>query len=68
MKQIYGWTWFKVDNNGWKEAERRKTSGVKRRIEGQRVRPSSKASRKAASSSLASEDSQPPLGTIKHRN
>ena len=32
-------------------------------VEGQRIRPSSKASLKAAASSATSVDSQPPLGT-----
>lgn len=33
--------------------------------EGQRIRPSSQASLEAAASSATSDDSQPPLGTLK---
>jgi hypothetical protein len=42
-----------------------RSSGDEQTEEGQRLRPSSKASREAALSKVTSDNSQPPLGTRK---
>jgi hypothetical protein len=46
-------------------AMKRGNDQVRRRLEGQRLRPSSKASREAAASRTTSDCSQPPFGTVK---
>lgn len=58
--------WTGSNNGGARAHEQQRgeeNQEVRRRREGQRVRPSSKASRKAAFSSFTSDDSQPPFGT-----
>lgn len=51
-------------NKTWKEGGEMNQE-VERRREGQRLRPSSKASREAAASRTKSDASQPPFGTTK---